>query len=635
MAEVAQDPAFAENLQLVYQELQNLHIHEKTSNLSPAAMAIIAIAMSVAMGPAGAGWAGAKGSIATYFTSSATMGMAMQAGAITLATQAATGLASGKGIGGTLESLVQEENLRSLAISMATAGIAAEAGSFGSDFFGTPKVGLDATGYDTLIAIGNQATQAMVQSTISAGVSTVINGGDFHDFSQSFKGSMLTAGIAALGKYMASSIGEAYNDGNGDINNLVRYIAHAGAGCVLGLASSETGDASGGGRESCLTGSVGAVAGELVADSYKAQKTEEFLDAATAEAKRLVEQEGYTPAMVEAHFLSDAKQADINYQVAQMTAAAVDLAKLSGALSALVGEGDVNLGAMTAENAAKNNAFWFVPLAIIALKAIDIALTANELIEIYDALENDKVTGGKEGQRMLNQWLVDQGAGHLIGQFVPGSKTVRELIDWLRNKNVAVSKLDDVTKHIEAKHGEIPPPSVSVINTATTKLDLQDVAGETDMLVKIDVLDIAKRNDGVIGEQTAEHVLKEATGIDFVTYMKNASNNGPDALAMDPNPANKTIWLVEVKSSVAGNFPNVDKLNLETRGWKWIEATALNGVWNNQQMPAEAVAYARDLIKLREQGYAIKPMLAKVSLPPLGSTGVARVTIVPAKVGGG
>ncbi|RZM69806.1 hypothetical protein C3B51_23315, partial [Pseudoalteromonas rubra] len=51
MSDLHNDPEYAGNIDLAYKKLVEIHKHEKKSTLSPAAMAIIAIAVSVAMGP--------------------------------------------------------------------------------------------------------------------------------------------------------------------------------------------------------------------------------------------------------------------------------------------------------------------------------------------------------------------------------------------------------------------------------------------------------------------------------------------------------------------------------------------------------------------------------------------------------
>jgi hypothetical protein len=624
------DPQFAGNIDLAYQTLQDLHLHKKTSNLSPAAMAVIAIAVAVAMGP-GAGWIGTgEGAIAAKgFVNAA----AMQAGAVTLATQAATGLASGKGLGGTLESMVQEDSIRSLAISMVTAGVLDHFGkTLNQDFFGTVPATEALTAQQQMISFANQAAQTLARTTVSAGISNIINGGSFKEFTASMKASLYQAGVMAIGKHMAQSVGKAYRDG--DINQAVRYLSHAGAGCIIGLASKGTGGTQGSGSESCLTGSVGAVTGELVADTYKAKKLTEIFNQHKTELDALKSSNGWTQQQLEAYVLSAPMQNKINYQIQQMTAAGVDLAKLSGALSALAGGGDVNLAAMTAENAAQNNAFFLIPLAVMLLKGIDLALTANELWGIYQKMQ----TSEAEGNAALQQWLQEQIEGKLIEKAIPGFKTFDELLDWCRKNNVlSMQMVEQVKDHLKTKQGpDAGPPKVTVLDTKHTKLNLNNVTVETNMItgkeLELTHLPSGKKvkNDGILGEQVAAQVLTEATGITFHGHIKNKSNNGPDLLAVNPDTSKKEIFLIEVKSSTEKNYPNPDKLDLVNRGEKWIRAAA-KGQLNKQDLTPEAEAYAINLNKLLEQGYTIKPFMAKVGVPHEGQAGIARVTVVPAK----
>ncbi|MCG7550388.1 MULTISPECIES: DUF637 domain-containing protein [Pseudoalteromonas] len=623
MQQLHDDPQVNSNLSIVTTELTKLHIDESTSTLSPAAMAVVAIAVSVAMGPAGAQWIGTEGAIASAF--SPAMGAAMSAAAVTLTTQAATSLASGNSVGDTLSHMLSSESIRSLVISMATAGMMSHFSDL--QFFGEVNPDAALLSKDTLISIGNQATQAVVNSTISAGISTVINGGDFSEFSSGFTNSLKSAGISAVGEYMSSTIGSAYR--GGDITNSVRYLAHAGAGCILGIATSEAGQASGGGSESCLTGAGGAVVGELIADTYKANKLEEFYQR-EADRAQLLRDAQFSDAEIAAFYKSEGAQAYFNKEVAKLSAIGVDLAKLGGATAALIANSDVNLAAMTAENAAKHNAFFLIPLGLMVLKGIDIALTANELYDIYDTMGKDP-TKGKE---MLQEWLVEQAAGGLISKAIPGFKSFEEMLDWLkRNDVLSPAMLKEIEDNIAS--GKQGKPSgeigdIKVADAVKNRLDLSEFKDEHEFLVKVNGSHVADRNDGFYGEQIAKQLFEDSTGIEFKDIVKNKSNHGADLLGIDPDPTKKTIWLIEVKSSYRNKFPKPDDLNLAKRGKKWIEQVAI-GKLNGQKVTPEAENFAIELQKLMKQGYKIKPILAKVSVPEPNTTGTATVKIVRAK----
>ncbi|RZM69797.1 hypothetical protein C3B51_23320, partial [Pseudoalteromonas rubra] len=577
--------------------------------------------VSVAMGP-GAGLIGTEGAIAAAFES-AVIGSAMSAAAVTLTTQAATSLAAGNSIGATLETMTSSDSLRNLAVAMATAGMLSQFKDL--NFFGEVNPDAPLLSSDTLIEIGNQTTQAVVNSTISAGISTAINGGDFSDFSENFTSSLKSAGISAVGEYMSSSIGSAYKDK--DISNVVRYLSHAGAGCLLGIATSEAGQASGGGSESCLTGAGGAVVGELVADAYKAKKLDDFYQK-EAQRTQLLRGAGYSNAEIAAFYKSEGAQRYFNKEMAKLTAAGVDLAKLGGATAALIANSDVNLAAMTAENAAQHNALFLIPLGLMVLKGIDIALTANELYEIYDTMGKNP----EQGQEMLEQWLIDQAAGGLIGKAIPGFKTFEEMLDWLKRNNILSPKMLEDLKN----HTETDGPSggaqgnINVKNANKERINLGNMKAdeEYEFITTVHGSHIADKNDGFYGEQIAKQIFEDSTGLEFKDIIKNKSNHGADLLAIDKT--NKTIWLVEVKSSIRDNFPkDPSKLDLLNRGEKWIEQVA-GGTLNGQKVTAEAEAYANELLKLKREGYKIKPILAKVKVPKPGQTGVASVSMVPA-----
>lgn len=615
------DPAFNQctsMLDVVYSKLEDIHKHDKTSSLSPAAMAIIAIAVSVAMGPAGAGLIGGSGSIgAVGFVN----GAAMQAGALTLATQAATSLANGNGVEETIKAMHRSDTIRAVATSMATAGVLSEVGSI--EFFGEVNPNAPIMSTDTLISVGNQATQAVINSTVSAGISTVINGGNFGEFTDTFQASLKQAGINAVGEYLSSSIGESYK--NQDISNIVRYLSHAGAGCVLGLVSNEAGSAIGGGDESCLTGAGGAVVGELVADAYKAQKLDEFYQREQVLVELLKNEFGYTNADIAAYYNSESAQSYINKEVAKLTAAGVDLAKLGGATAAFLANSDVNLAAMTAENAAQNNALFLIPLGLLILKGIDIALTANELYDIYTTMESDPV----KGQELLEDWLIEQAAGGAIGKVIPGFKTFDELLDWLkRNNAISPAMLKDIKDNVDAGKNDAPSGSITVKKAINDKINLNDLSGDLEFLAKVDGSHVFKRNDGYYGEQIAKQIFDDSTGLDFKDIVKNKSNHGADLLGVDEK--NGVVWLIEVKSSIRNSFPNPDKLNLEARGKRWIEEVA-NGTLNGQPVSAEAKKFATELRdKINLSGYKLKPVLAKVKVPKPGETGTATISITPA-----
>ncbi|MCG7564579.1 DUF637 domain-containing protein [Pseudoalteromonas sp. McH1-42] len=367
-----QDPAFnncSSMLDVIYTKLEEIHKHDKTSSLSPAAMAVIAIAVSVAMGPAGANWIGANGKIALAVGKGTFSAAALSAGAATLTTQAVSSLANGEGIDGAIKSITESDNLRSLAIAMVTAGMVQEVGAI--DFFEVdPNAAFLSS--DTLLSIGNQSIQAVVDSTIRAGVSTAINGGSFSDFEDSFKTSMKMFAVSELGEFMAGKIGAAFDGPNAtDTDTALKYIAHAASGCIIGAATAQVN----GNRESknisCGAGAGGAVLGEYIAssmedsDTYVAarQKAKEEYQAFFDKNKAQIavwKAKGLSAEQIEYNLNQGTSRLAAVAEMQRLKDAGVDLVKLSAAVTAFVAGADasaINIAGNAAATSAEFNTF--------------------------------------------------------------------------------------------------------------------------------------------------------------------------------------------------------------------------------------------------------------------------------------
>ncbi|WP_171045740.1 hypothetical protein [Pseudoalteromonas rubra] len=352
-----------------------------------------------------------------------------------------------------------------------------------------------------------------------------------------------------------------------------------------------------------------------------------------AQRAKLLSDAGYSDAEIEAFYKSEGAQRYFNKEMAKLTAVGVDLAKLGGATAALIANSDVNLAAMTAENAAQHNCLFLIPLGLMVLKGIDIALTANELYEIYDTMGKNP----EQGQEMLEEWLIEQAAGGIIGKAIPGFKTFEEMLDYLKRNDVLSAKmLKDIEDNIASGKQGTPSSDINVVNVVDNRLNLGDVTGEFDFITKVKASHVGKYNDGFYGEQVAKQILEESTGLPFKDIIRNGSNNGPDLPAIDRG--NKTIWVVEVKSSIRGDFPDPDDLDLYNRTEKWMRDAAKGKIANKDVSP-EAKEYAKEIVDLMDNhGFSLTPMFAKVNVPrPVtkdnapdpSQIGVATVTLVP------
>lgn len=414
-------------------ELEYKRMRDTNRSLSPAAMAIIAIACAVATG--GSSLALTNG--ATVFGASGAWAGVANAAFTTMVTQTAQSVALGKSPTEVLRDLTSSENLKSLAISMATAGA--------MQYADLPVLDQYMASENIAVSLTAQAAQAVINATVSTGISVTINGGNADDYWNTFKVSLATSAINKIGEKMANKIGIAFR--NDDINNVVRYIAHAGAGCVLGLAS---GSVSNNNDEqlTCLSGAGGAVVGELVADSYKEAQVEALFEDQKAEYEKL-KAENKSPEEIYKALTSPERHDFYNKRIDEIRAAGVDLAKLSGGFAALVGNGDVNIAAMTAENAAKNNALFLLPLAIMAIKAIDLALTAGDIWKIYLAFQSGG--GAAVALPLLEEFLGEK----LIGKAVPGFRTAEELLEWMKKNDYLSNEMATAIKKIfDENHGK-------------------------------------------------------------------------------------------------------------------------------------------------------------------------------------
>jgi hypothetical protein len=447
MQEVYNDPDYQDSFKLVYQELVELHKFDRTSSLSPAAMAIIAIAVAVAMGPGALGWIGtganAIGPVLGQFIGQA----AVQAGALAIATQAATGLASGQGIEDTAKSLFHSDNIKSTATAMVTAGVLDKYKDSFQYFDNVPSENFDTlTSTQQLQSITNQATQAIGHSVVRSGISTVIAGGDLGGFESTFYTSLAQAGVDALGEYMAGEIGDAVHSEAG-LNNALRYIAHAGVGCIIGAASGSVNDSEESESFNCASGASGAVVGELIADiavgdelatlEDKTEKLESDLKTMLfGENSDITDLNNLTSDQETAlhnHIkLIEKDLSSYKKQFSDLKAEGIDIAKLGAGLAALAAGADVNLAANAAENAVENNAVWFVAYgAVLLWKAYELYEMVDGVVQTYKKLDD---ATEEEQEKILEDLVVQLGWDLLLN--VTGGKLIDRVIDYAKNTKV-------------------------------------------------------------------------------------------------------------------------------------------------------------------------------------------------------
>ncbi|OZY86302.1 hypothetical protein CBP51_04550 [Cellvibrio mixtus] len=326
MAELYDQALAKAGPKLDWNQIEEIHQELKKTkrNLSPAAMAIIAICVAVATAGTGAALVGAQG---TAYAAVANTALT------TIATQAAQSVAVGDTPYETLKKLGSKDSIKNLAVSVATAGAMQN----------IPDVKIFEvanTNAFSFATIANQATQAMVNATVTAGISMAVNGGNSDTFKQMFIQTVAMDAINFVGEKLASKIGDAAKlPKDQRINVGAKYISHAALGCMTGALTSQLNDADR--KLGCSSGAGGAVIGEYVGSLYADkldQEMKEWIDASIKEG-------GVRPTR-------EQQEAKFAY----FKSRGVDMARLAAALTAFASGGDVNIAANSGQNAAQNNA---------------------------------------------------------------------------------------------------------------------------------------------------------------------------------------------------------------------------------------------------------------------------------------
>ncbi len=423
-------------------ELSHEEWRKSNTSLSPAGMALLTIAVAIAT--SGAGAALLTEALAANVVYGAALSATMNAAVTTLATQAASSLATGNSPYETFKEMGTDENLTSLAVAMVTAGAIASVDS--SSFFSP----VNSEGIPVDLTLSQQAWQAVAHSTVNASINTtvgVINGtSDWSDFDDNLAQSLAQAGINKLGEKMANMIGEAAADPE-LFDKAIQYISHAGAGCVIGAASGEL-SGRGDPEFNCASGAGGAVIGELVADIVKSQEEYEqldsevkaFLEAEADNIKAAVNPSDYaTEGDYYAALNNYARNSLYNntaYQnslseLNKLKANGADLAQLSAALGAFYAGYDVSLAGDAGRNAAENNGLLFLALPYILglIAAAGTAWTIHDTYVGIQAIADAYKIGGDEGDEAVAEAVEDfvKGLALDVALTFTGTKMVSKL----------------------------------------------------------------------------------------------------------------------------------------------------------------------------------------------------------------
>lgn len=476
MADLYDQAVIAGGQNVNWEVMEEVHkeLKKTKKNLSPAAMAIIAIAVAVATGGAGAGMLGAiKAAVVSATqgvigaTAAAALGSAMAAGALTLTTQAAQSLAAGNNLRDTLNAMDSNESLKNLAVSMVTAG-ALEAAQL--DMFKVPE------GSPVDMAnLAKQAGQVVVNSAVSAGVSVAINGGNSNDFESAFVQGLAMSAVSKLGEKMANKIGDASKAGK--INDVVKYLAHAGAGCVMGVASAAASGSSDDNKYTCYSGAGGAVVGEFIADQYKEHVGIADLEEAEYATRKWLEDNGLSTTLTDEQYnaLTSTQKAELAAlsparfisasEFANLKAKGVDIAKLGAGLAALAAGGDVSIAAQTGENAAQNNAFHLIIIgAYYAYRAYQAYVFVEAVVQLgtkINAIVEGRAAYPTEAEFIaalesaVTDFAIEKGLEKLLGG-KRGTAALKMISDNMKSTGVGKNIVEELDKVVEALENNKP-----------------------------------------------------------------------------------------------------------------------------------------------------------------------------------
>jgi len=377
------------NGKLTYDILEEFHHvkSQKTQGPTQALAAVVALAVSICTAGAGSALGGmitTAGGLTTTsaagvvtLTTTGTVVSSMTAAAFTsVCSQAALALLSNEGnVLKAAKSLASSDTLKSMGISVMTAGLTAGIGD---------KLGIETsasklaaiTKVDMSAGITAHLRANLLKGAISGGMGIALGGENLDEaLMQGLRG--LAAGV--IGGVGANKLGEAYNINTQDIDAVSHKLLHAFLGGVTGgiLAKDIA--------KGALAGAIGALVAETVADLLAPDKPsliKKIEAARKAKGSDLSYQEVESISRPELDVY--ANKADI----------AADLSKIIAATSALLTKQDVNIAIGTATNAIENNflpaVFW---VGMTAWKIYSVYGICERLVEACE--NNDKEAAAK------------------------------------------------------------------------------------------------------------------------------------------------------------------------------------------------------------------------------------------------
>ena len=378
-----------------WQAVQEVHDqwNESDSGIGGPGMQLVSLAMAVALSATGVGTGvagtligsaeggSAFGAWAAAHGISGALEASFAAGFNALVIQAGMQVVGNGGdIGAALKALASVDTVRMLATTMLTAGLThglMESAGLGgdSDLLSQAK-DMD----QTLKILTEELQRTAIRGGVAAGVDTAINGGDL---GQNLLYQTRAAGVAVLGKQGARAIGTAFKDQQ--IDTATKYIAHAALGGTMDLALGGDG----------TSGALGAVAGELIADTY----VNAWIGDKLADPNSMKELKGEA---------LKAELKKLEGEIAELRRKGVDIARLGAGVAAALTGGDIN--------AAENNALPLLLIIYGACEAVDAGIKLYNAYKLAEAIQNqDEAAILQYGGEIVADSII--GAAPLSGVF--------------------------------------------------------------------------------------------------------------------------------------------------------------------------------------------------------------------------
>ncbi|WP_169197006.1 DUF637 domain-containing protein [Devosia sp. MC1541] len=384
--------------------------------LTEAGAALVALAVAAVSGGTGLG-ASLTSSIAGSMglAGNAIAMAAIDAGVTALLQKTTISMINNQGdLAAVLAELGSESTLRSLVGSILTAGLTQGALDIAQVGAVTPGANFGQNFGQNFV---NAAQTNLIKAAIKVGVSTTVEG---QPLDQSLISALRLAAADTLGQSVATEIGVAAKSGQIDV--ATQMIAHAALGCATGAVAA--GD--------CVGGAAGAAGGEAAA---------------------LLMLENWTRSTLVQLKSGTIQEADLAADYAAFRSMGINVATLTGGLTALIVGGDVSTGGMTGGNAASNNAFpVLLAMGVLALlEATDRALIVSDGIRLaraLDACNAGNIAACGQAEQIHNQLVFDGVVELSIGVILPGSKIATDLGRWAKSAvapNVGTNRFTSIT----------------------------------------------------------------------------------------------------------------------------------------------------------------------------------------------